>query len=86
MKIKEESIMKVNLKCFAKLSKNSQCDYKESTAYDINEGETVYDLAKRAEIEPKDVKIAFVNNKVVNLEAKLSEGDNVGLAPALGGM
>ena len=78
--------MKVNLKCFAKLSQASQCDYRESTAYEINAGETVYDLAKRAKILPKDVEIAFVNNKVVNLEAKLSDGDNVGLAPAVGGM
>jgi molybdopterin converting factor small subunit len=79
-------IMKVNLKCFANLSKDSQCDYSESTTYEINEGETVYDLVKRAKVLPKDVKIAFVNNKVANLEEVLSDGDNVGLAPAVGGM
>ena len=78
--------MKVNLKCFAKLSKDSQCDYRESTTHEINEGDTVYDLAKRAKILPKDVKIAFINHKVANLEAVLSDGDNVGLAPAVGGM
>jgi molybdopterin converting factor small subunit len=78
--------MKVNLKCFAKLSKDSQCDYRESTSYEVNEGETVYDLARRADILPKDVEIAFVNNRVVNLETVLSDGDNVGLAPAVGGM
>ena len=78
--------MKVNMKCFAKLSKDSQCDYRESTAYEMNEGATVYDLAKRAEISPKDVEIAFVNNRVVTLEAVLADGDNVGLAPAVGGM
>ena len=78
--------MKVNLKCFAKLSKDSQCDYRESTSYEINEGDTVYDLAKQAKIVPKDVEIAFVNNRVVTLEAVLADGDNVGLAPAVGGM
>ena len=78
--------MQVNLKCFAKLSKDSQCDYRESTSYEVNEGETVYDLARRADILPKDVEIAFVNNRVVNLETVLSDGDNVGLAPAVGGM
>ena len=78
--------MRVNLKCFAKLSKDSQCDYRESTPYEINEGDTVYDLAKRVEILPEDVEIAFINNKVVNLEAVLSDGDNVALAPAVGGM
>lgn len=78
--------MKVNLKCFAKLSKDSQCDYRESTTYEMNEGATVFDLAKRSEISPKDVEIAFVNNRVVTLEAVLADGDNVGLAPAVGGM
>jgi len=78
--------MKVNLKCFAKLSKDSQCDYRESTRYEINEGETVRDLATRAEILPKDVEIVFVNNRVEHLETVLSDGDNVGLAPAVGGM
>lgn len=78
--------MKVNLKCFAKLSRDSQCDYRESTSYEIREGERVCDLAARADILPKDVEIAFVNNRVVNLETVLSDGDNVGLAPAVGGM
>ncbi|MCG6910503.1 MAG: MoaD/ThiS family protein [Deltaproteobacteria bacterium] len=78
--------MKVNLKCFATLSKDSQCDYRESTAYDLSEGATVNDLAERAEILPKDIKIAFVNSRVVALETVLSDGDNVGLAPAVGGM
>jgi len=33
-----------------------------------------------------DVKIAFVNSRVVNFDTVLSEGDRVGLAPAVGGM
>lgn len=78
--------MKVKLKCFAKLSKDSQCDYRDITVYEINEGETVYDLAKHANILPKEVEIAFVNNRVANLETVLADGDNVGLAPAVGGM
>jgi molybdopterin converting factor small subunit len=78
--------MKVNLKCFAKLSKDSQCDYRESTSYEIRKGETVHELATRAHVLPKNVEIVFVNNRVVNLETVLSDGDNVGLAPAVGGM
>ena len=78
--------MEVNLKCFAKLSNGSGCDYRESTTYEIKAGETVSDLAKRANISPKDVEIAFVNNKIVNLEAALADGDRVGLVPAVGGM
>ena len=78
--------MKVSLKCFAKLSRDGECDFRESTPYEINEGETVYDLAKRANIPPKDVEIAFVNNRVVRPETVLADGDKVGIAPAVGGM
>jgi molybdopterin converting factor small subunit len=78
--------MKVNLKCFAKLSKDGECDYRDSTSYEIEQGETVYDLANRAKILPKDVEIAFINHKIVSLETVLADGDNVGLAPAVGGM
>jgi molybdopterin converting factor small subunit len=78
--------MKVNLKCFARLSKEGECDFEDSTPYEIDKGETVYDLANRAKILPKDVEIAFINNKIVSLETVLADGDNVGLAPAVGGM
>ena len=78
--------MKVNLKCFAQLSNSGECDFRDSTSYEIEQGDTVYDLANRAKILPKDVKIAFVNNKTVGLETVLVDGDNVGLAPAVGGM
>jgi len=78
--------MKVNLKCFARLSKEGECDFRDSTPYEIDKGETVYDLANRAKILPKDVEIAFINNKIVSLETVLADGDNVGLAPAVGGM
>ena len=78
--------MKVNLKCFAKLSKNGECDFRESTTYEINVGDTVHDLAKHANIPPKDVEVVFVNNRVVSSETVLADGDKVGLAPAVGGM
>lgn len=82
----KEKVMRVSLKCFAKLSTDGQCDYRESTTYEINEGATVHDLARRANLVPKDVKIAFVNNRNVSLEMVLVDGDRVGLAPAVGGM
>jgi molybdopterin converting factor small subunit len=78
--------MKVNLKCFAKLSKGSECDFRESTPYEMEQGKTVYDLANQAKILPTEVEIAFVNNKIASLETVLEDGDNVGLAPAVGGM
>ncbi|MGB5749862.1 MAG: MoaD/ThiS family protein [Desulfobacterales bacterium] len=78
--------MRVNLKCFAKLVDPGTCDFKESTSYELDEGQTVKHLLEQAEINREDVKIAFVNSRVVDLETVLSEGDRVGLAPAVGGM
>lgn len=78
--------MKVDLKCFAKLVNTETCDFKESTTYELNDGQTVEHLLQQAGIGEKDVKIAFVNSRVVELDTVLSEGDRVGLAPAVGGM
>ena len=78
--------MKVNLKCFSKLVNPDTCDFKESNTYDLTDGQTVEDLAQRAGIVKEDVKIAFVNSRVVDFDTVLSDGDHVGLAPAIGGM
>jgi sulfur carrier protein ThiS len=78
--------MKVDLKCFARLVDPGTCDFRESTSYELDEGQTVEHLLEQAEINKDDVKVAFVNSRVVDLETVLSEGDRVGLAPAVGGM
>ncbi len=78
--------MKVDLKCFAKLVNPDTCNFKESTSYELDNGQTVEHLLEAAEISREDVKIAFVNSQVVDFNTVLSEGDRVGLAPAVGGM
>jgi len=78
--------MKVNVKCFSTLVNPDTCDYKDSSAYDLADGQTVEDLVQRAGIAREDVKIAFVNSRIVDFDTVLSEGDRVGLAPAIGGM
>ena len=78
--------MKVSIKCFASLVNLDTCDYKDSTEYELDDGQTVEDLVKLAGISKEDVKIAFVNSRVVDLSTVLSDGDQVGLAPAVGGM
>ena len=78
--------MKINLKCFSTLVNIDTCDYKNSTEYDLAEGQTVEDLVQFAGIPKEDVKIVFVNNRIVNFDTVLSGGDQVGLAPAVGGM
>ena len=78
--------MKVNLKCFASLVNLDSCDYKDSTEYELDDGQTVEDLVQFAGISREDVNIAFVNSRVVEFDTVLSDGDQVGLAPAVGGM
>ena len=78
--------MKVNLKCFSTLVNPEGCDYKNSTEYNLTDGQTVGSLLQHAGIEAKDVKIAFVNSRIVDLNTVLSDGDQIGLAPAVGGM
>jgi hypothetical protein len=43
-------------------------------------------LVERAGIDKNSVKIAFLNNKIVDLDTFLSEGDRIGLGPSVGGM
>ncbi len=78
--------MKVNLKCFSTLVNPDKCDFKDNTIYDLADGQSVEDLVQRAGISREDVKIAFVNSRIVDFDTTLSDGDQVGLAPSVGGM
>jgi molybdopterin converting factor small subunit len=78
--------MNVNLKCFSALVDPDKCDFRESKSYTLTDGQTVEDLVTKAGVEKKDVKIVFVNSKKVDFEKRLTHGDQVGLAPATGGM
>lgn len=78
--------MKVALKCFSALVNPDTCNFKESTTYELDEGQTLQDLVQQAGIDSKDVKIAFVNSRKAGLDTVLSDSDRVGLTPAVGGM
>ena len=78
--------MRVNLKCFLNLVDPDTCDFRDSTEYELNNGQTVEALVERAGIDKNSVKIAFLNNKIVDLDTVLSDGDKIGLAPSVGGM
>ena len=78
--------MKVNVKCFATLSEAEGCNFENATAYDIEPGKRVEDLIESADLRPDDVSLVFVNGKKVSADAALSDGDRVGLFPAVGGM
>jgi len=78
--------MKVNLVCFSSLARQDTCDYRDSTSYDLIEGQTLGDLVDQAGIPRREVKIALVNRRMATFDTVLAAGDRIGLAPAVGGM
>jgi molybdopterin converting factor small subunit len=78
--------MNVNLKCFAELSEGDVCDFTGSDQYEISEGETVESLVDRLGMPKEEIKIIFLNNKIVDFDAVLHDGDQLGLAPPVAAM
>ena len=78
--------MKVQLKCFATLAEGDVCDFRDSTENDIPEGETVDALVARLGLPKEEIKLIFVNNKRAGFDTVLKDGDQVALAPPVGGM
>ena len=78
--------MKVNMKCFATLVDTGACNFDDGTPFDLKEGQTIEGLIDVAGLKKEDVKIAFVNGRIVGFDEVLSDGDRIGLAPATGGM
>lgn len=78
--------MKIDLKCFSALSNPETCNYEGSKAYDLDDGQTVSHLVRRAGIAGEAVKVVFVNSRIMDLNTVLSDGDHVALVPATGGM
>ena len=73
--------MKVKLKCFAKLSEGEACDFTGSNEKEISEGETVGSLISRLGFSQEEVKVIFLNGRIVDFNAVLGDGDQVGLPP-----
>jgi sulfur-carrier protein len=78
--------MKISLKCFAKLSEADVCDFRDGDDREVSEGETARGLIKQLGFPLEDIKIVFVNGKIVDLDTVLKDGDRLGLSPATGGM
>lgn len=78
--------MNVLVKCFAQLAKNEACDYHGSTPHSLAGGSSVKDLINKLGFRHEEIKIIYVNNRIVPPETPLKDGDNVALAPATGGM
>jgi molybdopterin converting factor small subunit len=78
--------MKVNVKCFSTLAEADHCDFSGSTSLELEEGQTVADLARSIGVRQEDVTLVFVNSRHAGMETRLTDGDAVALAPAVGGM
>jgi molybdopterin converting factor small subunit len=78
--------MKIHLKCFATLAEGDVCDFRDSVQNEITEGETVDALVARLGLPKNEIKIIFVNNKPASFDTVLKDGDQMALAPPVGGM
>lgn len=78
--------MNIHVKCFANLADTESCNYDGSTVYQFDSGVTVAELMHHIRVTPESVKLIFVNGKQAEADTVLSDGDQVALAPAVGGM
>jgi molybdopterin converting factor small subunit len=78
--------MEIKLKCFATLAEADKCDFRDSTPKTLPEGTTVRGLLMQMAMPEKDVKLVFVNGQKSGFDTVLRNGDQIGLAPATGGM
>jgi len=78
--------MEISLKCFSKLSDSDVCDFTGGDEHEISEGETVKSMIKKLGFRQDEIKLIFVNGKIVDFDTLLKDGDRVGLAPPQLGM
>lgn len=78
--------MIINLRCFAGLSKNYQCDFKEDIKVELPEGARVRSVFESTGVPESEVKTVFLNGRIVDAHKRLRDGDRVALMPATGGM
>lgn len=78
--------MNVSVKCFATLAEADRCDYRESRSFELPADADMKTLIKKLDIPEEKVELIFVNGKRAASGVKLSEGDQVGIFPAVGGM
>lgn len=78
--------MQISLRCFSKLSESDVCDFREGDEHEISEGAKVKSLIDKLGFRQDEIKLIFVNGKIVDFDTVLKDGDRVGLAPPQLGM
>ena len=74
---------RVNLRVFATLRRYT--NGAESVDVEIEDGATIADALARAGIPASEAKIIFVDGRKGSLESRVSDGNSVGVFPAIGG-
>jgi molybdopterin converting factor small subunit len=78
--------MKVYAKLFASLAKFADCRIMhEPMEVDLPENASLAELFDQIGIPPQEVKTAFVNSVIQAPDYTLSDGDDVGIFPPVGG-
>uniref|UniRef100_A0A7C4PL52 MoaD/ThiS family protein n=1 Tax=Anaerolinea thermolimosa TaxID=229919 RepID=A0A7C4PL52_9CHLR len=78
--------MKIRVKLFASFGKYRPGSL-PGTPFDLElpEGATLRDLIHHLGLPEEEVKVCFVNGRVEELDYTLSEGDEAGIFPPIGG-
>ncbi len=74
--------MNIQILCYATFAEKSP---ENANNFPVYEGETVKDIVVKLAIPVDEVKIVFINGVSADLDAKLADGDRVGVFPAVGG-
>lgn len=78
--------MKVKLRLFATLRKYLEnVPIGQSVDVEMPAGSTISDLVESFQIPAEELKICFVNGIICEVDQMLSEGDEVGMFPPIGG-
>ena len=78
--------MNIQVKCFANLADAETCNYDGSTVYQLDSGVTIAGLMDHIGVKRESVRVIFLNGKHSGEDTVLSDGDQVALAPVVGGM
>lgn len=79
--------MSVKVKLFSTLREHREDkDCIKECSFDLNDGNTVEDAAKKLDVKTEDIKIVLINGRDADLNSEIKEGDVVALFPPTGGM
>jgi sulfur-carrier protein len=80
-------MIRVRVKLFATLKKYAPVEGLPGTPFDLDlpDSGTLSDAAARLNMPEDEVKIAFVNGIIQEMDCRLKAGDEIGMFPPIGG-